>query len=302
MKKILITGGNGFLGSNTVRQFIHMGYQVMVLAKKSDRISDILCDIEFIECQDSYIKHKEKILNFSPNFVLDFAWVGGNKHKDINDINQYQNNIPRSIELLSIISELDGCNFIGVGSFSEYGSINKAATEDDQDNPISCYGLSKTIVKNISKLFCEQNKISWTWIRPCYIYGPGDVPTRLIPSVISKLLVGDSVVLGSCRTTIDYLHIDDFCTAIRSIVEEEIKGVVNICSNNEYCLLDIITDIQRLTKNNNVKFCDEIDRKFSSNYICGSNAKLRNNSNWIPRVDISNGLMRTIEHNSKEIS
>ena len=59
MKKILITGGNGFLGSNTVRQFIHMGYQVMVLVKKSDRISDILCDIEFIECQDSYIKHKE---------------------------------------------------------------------------------------------------------------------------------------------------------------------------------------------------------------------------------------------------
>ena len=36
MKKILITGGNGFLGSNTVRQFIHMGYQVMVLVKKSD--------------------------------------------------------------------------------------------------------------------------------------------------------------------------------------------------------------------------------------------------------------------------
>jgi nucleoside-diphosphate-sugar epimerase len=259
-----------------------------------------LCDIEFIKCQDSYSTHKEKILNFSPNFVLDFAWVGGNRHKDIDDINQYQNNIPRSIELLSIISELKDCRFIGVGSFSEYGSINKLATEDDQDKPISCYGLSKSIVKNISNLFCQQNQIPWTWIRPCYIYGPGDVPTRLIPSVISKLLVGDSVTLGSCRTTIDYLYIDDFCSAVQSIVEEEIKGVVNICSGNEYSLLDIITHIQKLTKNNSVKFCDEIDRKFSSNYICGSNAKLRNNSNWIPRIDISNGLAKIIEHNSKE--
>jgi nucleoside-diphosphate-sugar epimerase len=75
---------------------------------------------------------------------------------------------------------------------------------------------------------------------------------------------------------------------------------VNICSGNEYSLLDIITHIQKLTKNNSVKFCDEIDRKFSSNYICGSNAKLRNNSNWIPRIDISNGLAKIIEHNSKE--
>jgi dTDP-6-deoxy-L-talose 4-dehydrogenase (NAD+) len=301
MNKILITGGNGFLGSNTVRRFNNMGYQVMVLAKNSDRISDILCDIEFIKCQDSYTAHKQSILKFSPNFVLDFAWVGGNKHKDIHDINQYQNNIPRSVELLSIISELSDTRFIGVGSFSEYGRLTKPATEDDQDNPISCYGLSKNIVKNISKLFCEQNKISWTWIRPCYVYGPGDVPSRLIPSVISKLLVGDSIVLGSCRTTIDYLYIDDFCNAIRSIVEEKIKGVVNICSNNEYCLFDIITDIQRLTKNNSVQFCNEIDRKFSSNYICGSNAKLKNNSNWIPSVDIRNGLMKTIDHNSKEI-
>ena len=300
MNKILITGGNGFLGSNVVRLFVNMGYEVMVLSKKSDKISDILHNIELIECGDDYNIHKDRIIKFSPNCVLDFAWVGGNNHKHTNSIDQYKNNIPRSIELLSIISELHNCKFIGVGSFSEYGVINKPATEDDSDNPISYYGLSKSIVKNISKLFCKHNKIRWAWIRPCYVYGPGDVPTRLIPSVISKLIIGDSVMLGSCNTTIDYLYIDDFCSGVLSIVKEEIDGVVNICSDNQYYLVDIINHIQKLTLNNNVQFCPDKDNQFSSSYVCGSNLKLRSNSKWTPCVDIVTGLIKTIEFNNKK--
>ncbi len=101
--KVLITGANGFLGSNTVRHLLNANYEILALSKNSNNISDIIHRIDFIKCNsENYFLHESKILDFCPNIVINFAWDGGNNYQDINSFNQFYKNIPLSLSLLEI--------------------------------------------------------------------------------------------------------------------------------------------------------------------------------------------------------
>jgi nucleoside-diphosphate-sugar epimerase len=295
--RILITGGNGFLGSNMAKNLLNEN-DVLIVSRNNNNILDFIEDVKYMNTMDS-----NKIKEFDPEVVIHCAWSGGNSYSDSNSLNQIHDNIPQCIELLNLITELKTKpHFIGFGSFSEYGKLTKKATEKDREDPINLYGVSKNSFKNISKVHCEQNDILWSWIRPCYIYGPGDVHTRLIPSLINNILNKEEVNLYDSNTTIDYLYIDDFCEAISKIIEFKSEGIFNICSNEEHNLSDIIKYIIKNTSADfEVNFDKSISRKYSSNYICGSNERLKSKTNWRPKVKIYEGLNRTINYYKKKI-
>jgi nucleoside-diphosphate-sugar epimerase len=295
--KILITGGNGFLGSNIAKRLLEKN-EILIISRNNNNILEFIEDVEYINSIDS-----NKIKEFEPEVVIHCAWSGGNSYSDSNSFNQIHDNIPQSIELLNLISELKTKpHFIGFGSFSEYGKLTKRAKEQDREDPINLYGVSKNSFKNISKVHCEQNDILWSWIRPCYIYGPGDVDTRLIPSLINKILNKEEVKLYDSNTTIDYLYIDDFSEAISKIIDFKSEGIFNICSGEELDLSHIIKYIiKNISSDFEVNFDESLSRKYSSNYICGSNERLRSKTDWLPKIRISEGLDRTINYYKNKI-
>jgi nucleoside-diphosphate-sugar epimerase len=289
---ILITGGNGFLGSNLVRHFIQ-DHKLMVISNNNNNLINVLDKIEF-----NNIINEQLILNFKPDIIIHCAWAGGNNYADVTHTDQISKNIPIGIELLHIISKLETTpRFIGFGSFAEYGILTTKAKETDIEYPINFYGVAKNSFKSISELYCKQHNIKWTWIRPCYIYGPGDVSTRLIPSIINKLINNQKISLNSCDTIIDYLYINDFCTAIDEIIKFKADGVYNICSGNEYKILDIIDFLYKnITHDQIISLDPSLDREHSSKYICGCNTKLKLNTNWNNSVQIEVGLLQLIQY------
>lgn len=298
--KILITGANGFLGSNTIKHLLKLDHEILAFSKNSNNITELLNNINFIKCDiENYFPYESTIIDFSPDVVINFAWDGGNNYQDVNSFNQFYKNIPLSLSLLEIINKQNNKpKFIGLGSFAEYGIIESKAKEDQQENPINFYGLAKKQVKQITEIFCNQNDIEYNWVRPCYVYGPGDVSTRLIPSIINKILLNEDTVLNSCETIIDYLYIDDFCLAIIELIQSSApNGVYNICSSNEYILKDILISIQKnIANNTKIIFDKKLDRKFSSKYICGSNKKIKQKTNWILKIKIEEGIKNTINY------
>jgi len=299
MKRILITGGNGFLGSGLVEYFLNQNYKVLVISRDSYNLTAVMDKIEFVKnTADDYTPVSDSIRAFSPEYVIHTAWDGGNNYLNIHCLSQFYKNIPLSLSLLEIVNTLPvKPTFIGVGSFAEYGILHSKASEDDIEYPINYYGLSKLTVKKVTELYCSINNIKSVWIRPCYIYGPRDVSTRLIPKLITGIISNQPVNLDSCDVLIDYLHIDDFSKAVDAIMTSGASGVYNVCSGEEYNLRDIIRFLYNtLSPDVHPTFGVSPDRTSVSRYICGTNEKLKSVSNWNSTINIQDGLLNTIAY------
>ena len=110
---IIVTGGNGFLGSNIVRRLLNKNHNVYVISNNTNNIQDILHQIKYTS------EYTDDINYFRPDAVIHFGWKGGNNAKDVNHINQFYDNMPMSLDLLKRLSLLSyKPKFIGVGSFS----------------------------------------------------------------------------------------------------------------------------------------------------------------------------------------
>ena len=295
---VLVTGGNGFLGSSIVKKLVKENHNVLVVSKNNNNIKSVADKCKFI-CSyiDELDVHINDIESFSPDVILLFGWNGANSYKDIHHIDQYHKNIPDHIKFIESINKFKNKpKIIGVGSFAEYGNYSIPITEEFFERPNSLYGLSKFTFKQYSEMFCKQNDMNWGWIRPCYVYGPNDVNTRLIPSLINKFLKNENVCLDECNTIIDYLYIDDFVNFVYRLVISNNNGVYNMCSGNQYKLKNIINLIQQLTNSKSeVIFDKKLNRTTSNGFICGDNTKIKNISGVSNFTDINEGLIKTIK-------
>ena len=295
--RVLITGANGFLGSHITKQFLLEGHDIYAISLNTTHIDDILPKIKFSKCSTNNIdKIEVEIKKFSPDAVIHCAWDGGNSYLTINDNSQFSNNIPGIVSLLNIIKKYNVPYFIGIGSGAEYGDKSYNILETDKESPISLYGTCKLIAKVYTEHFCNLNQIKWAWIRPFYIYGPGDVPTRLIPRVISLCINRESIKLDDCKSITDYLYINDFVSAITLLLNSKREGVFNICSANPQYIKEVVLKIATITDNiNNIEFGAIPNRNNYPSIIVGDNHRAKNILSWNPLVNIDEGLRATVD-------
>ena len=301
--KVLITGGNGFLGSSIAKKLIRENHKVLICSSSCSNLKSEDSKFEFISAYISNIHdHIDQIKNFSPDAILLLGWDGANNYKDINNINQFFNNVPDHIKFLISVSKFEKKpRIIGAGSFAEYGDYSIPITEECFEKPTTLYGISKFSLKQYSKLFCEQNGMGWNWIRPCYVYGPNDVSTRLIPTLITKLLKNEKIHLDECDVVLDYLHIEDFTNFMCSLVTSKVDGVFNICSGNQYKLRDVINTLSKLTKSKSeIIFDKDLNRKNSNRFMCGVNSKIKELSNIKDLMTLEKGLLDTIKFHERQ--
>ena len=281
--KIVVTGANGFLGSNFIKKLQNEKHEICSIIR-------------------STINPFEKILEFEPDVVVHFAWDGGNNYESVSDVKQFDNVI-NGIELLNTLNMLSKKpKFVGIGSFSEYGNLKHPAIETDIEYPNNLYGLSKYTFKNYSEILCEKFNMNWLWVRPCYTYGPGDVSTRLIPKVIKTIINNQKLELDSCNKIIDYLYIDDFTNYLYTLViGDNTNGIYNLCSGNQYNLKEVINTICKLMNSSNyITFNTNPSRNLTSPIICGYNYKIKKYSKITKLTELTSGLNKTINYYKNE--
>jgi nucleoside-diphosphate-sugar epimerase len=294
MQRVLITGGNGFLGSNLARFFLRKSYAVCVVSRKCNNLVDVMDSIQFIEhTSPGYTQFADQIRAFNPTVVIHCAWDGGNRYIDVNTITQVTN-ISHGVELLTALINLPtNPVFVGIGSFSEFGHAEHAM-DTTPCIPSTLYGQTKNCFMSISRLLCETNGLQWIWVRPCLVYGPRDVDTRVFPSTIRKLLKGQDIILDGCTRIVDYLHVDDFCSGVSGLLDTSTRGTVNICSGNGCPLRQLIEWLKTETGSTSViTFDTSRDRTMVSTCSRGYPDRLLQ-TGWKPNINVHDGLRALI--------
>jgi nucleoside-diphosphate-sugar epimerase len=292
--KIVITGANGFIGSNLCN-YLSLDNEILAVSRNNNNIQDNQ-KIQFLKCDLKTISNYEKeILDFDPDILIHCAWIGGNNFQDTSSIIQFEN-VVYGIQLLDIIKKSKIKLFIGLGTSVEYGYYSSPVKECHIPNPYSLYGQSKKYFYDICKNICESENIDFTWVLPFYLYGPNDVKSRLIPKVIDSSLKNNDLFLNSCDSLVDYLYIDDFVSGVDKIIKYNLLGKVNLSSGKTYNIKYIIEYINNICNYTGVAVFDKNkDRPNYQKYFCGDNSKIKNLTDWKENFSLEQGLKKTIE-------
>lgn len=291
MPSVLITGASGFIGRFVTAEMISRGYTVHApylsqpLPEQKNLIQTQL-DLSDPQAVAAYIK------KLRPENLIHLAWYTGPKcHIHACNLDW----LKWSLHLLGCFAENGGKKFLGAGSVSEYDFSYGVLQEDRTPltNPV-LYGQAKAALYNTGKAFCAGNNIEFKWARIFNLYGPGERPTRLMPSVICAMLKNEPVQVSPCTKFLDYLHVEDTARGIAQLFESPVTGAVNISSGAPIQLRYIVEEIARQTGFKGEILWGALKENFADPIIAGSNARLTQEVKWTPKYTLQSGLAQTI--------
>ena len=298
-KKVLITGGTGFIGRNVVAELIKSGYEVHSLvfppfAPEQKGLVQYEMNLMDSNAVDKFLSehHFENLIHL--------AWYVG---KGCHIADQNIDWTIATLNLLTSFQKYGGKTFVGAGTISEYEYKFGYLLEDETPtSPGTLYGESKNSVYKIAKTFCKQHDMKFKWPRIFNLYGPNEKPQRLMPSVINSCLKGEDVKVSDCLKFQDYLHVEDTAKGIVEVFESDIQGAVNICSGKPVQLRYIVNKIAELTSFKGNILWGAIPAAFGDEVVVGNNDKLKS-IGWSPKYTLDEGLQQTInwwkENNNK---
>lgn len=290
MKKVLITGATGFIGSQVTAELLRRGYEVHALvypapvAEQPNFVQHTMNLMDRQVVRDFLAKH-----NFEN--LIHLAWYVGPKCH-VHNLNMDW--VVATLNLLQAFAENGGKVFVGAGTCSEYEYKYGYLLEDfTPTDPQTLYGNGKNAVYNIAKVFCKQNGIAFKWPRIFNLYGPNEKPQRLMPSVINSCLKGEDVRVSDCLKFQDYLHVEDTARGIVDVFESNLEGAVNISSGKPVQLREIVSKIAELTEFKGEILWGAIPAAFGDDLVVGNNEKLKS-VGWKPKYSLEDGLKQTI--------
>tara|TARA_B100000989_G_scaffold102200_1_gene74692 strand:+ start:6517 stop:7449 length:933 start_codon:yes stop_codon:yes gene_type:complete len=306
MKKIIVTGGLGFIGSNFIKYvFNKYDYKIFNVDSRtyasnfdnihddisnSNRYSLIVSDIN----DTSYIKSLVQTNNI--NYIVNFA---AESHVDnsINDSTPFvQTNINGTHSLLSLLHDCPSVErYLQVSTDEVYGSLTEEDDAFTENTPLqanSPYSASKASADLLCRSFYETFGYPILITRCSNNYGPNQHAEKLIPLIIKNAKAGKKLpVYGDGRNIRDWIHVSDHCSGIDAVLHEgKIGEVYNIGGKNEVRNIHIVKTILKLLGKDESQIEFVKDRLGHDWRYAIDNNKIQDELNWSPSVNFEEGL------------
>jgi nucleoside-diphosphate-sugar epimerase len=148
-----------------------------------------------------------------------------------------------SLRMASAASEMEVRHFVGIGTCFEYRLPNDAITTHSPLGPVTLYAAAKLALMRMLEARFSGSKTAFTWARLFYLFGEGENPARLYPTLHRKLSAGEPMQLSSGDKLRDFLDVKLAGKMIAELVDSLPPGVVNICSGKAVTLRAIAEEI-----------------------------------------------------------
>jgi dTDP-glucose 4,6-dehydratase len=322
MKKILITGGSGFIGTNFINFLSKKKTKILNIDKLSavstpERFKNILFKKKyFFVKNDLQNIHKiYKILTkFNPDIIINFA-AESHVDRSINDPLYFiRNNINSSSNLFFAYSKFfrkKKIKFFHISTDEVYGSTNQGAfKENDAYEPSSPYSASKGCTDLIAMSFNRTYSTNIKIINLTNNYGPYQYPEKFIPTLIFHFLKDiPAPIYGTGKNVREWIHVDDSCNAIWNTIRSNKNfEKINIGSTRRASNIEIAKIVFKIMKQKNLTKLKENNFLKSVKDRPGHDKRYALNTTYFKKTigykmkfNLSLGLRNTIEWYIKNI-
>ena len=191
----------------------------------------------------------------------------------------------------------NGCaRFVGVGSCAEYDWTGGVLSESSTPlKPRTLYGISKNATRMLVEALCEHMSISFAWPRLFYLYGPGEDPNRLVPSVTLALLRGEVARCTEGKQLRDFLYVDDVASAICAVTASDCQGAINIGSGEPVSVRTIVELIGKaLGRGDQIAFGALSSDSGDPPLLVADVRRLQHDVGWCPSWPLHEAVARSV--------
>lgn len=294
MKRAILTGATGAVGSALIKELIKNNIEVLVLCRENSvRNCNIpihpLVTKEYCDLSELNVVTNKTGKDWDVFFH--FAWLGttGTARNDMYLQNQ---NVRYALDAVTAAKRF-GCHaFIGAGSQAEYGRVEGLLTPETPAFPEMGYGIGKLCAGQMTREYAHQLGMRHIWARILSVYGPNDGAQSMVMSTINKLKKGEVPQFTKGEQMWDYLYSGDAAEAFRLLGERGIDGKIYVLgSGTARPLAEYIKDIRNIVKPN-----AEIDLgaiPYSERQVMHLQAdvdELHNDTGWTAHTTFTEGI------------
>ncbi len=297
-KRVLVTGGSGFIGSHIIDILKKQNYEVISLSINQTNKKSFNKEVQYIkhdltqEIPDSIIKKLNNV-----NYIINCASYINHSlfYQDGQSVIKSQFNI-----LMNLLDERLTTNlekFIQIGSSDEYGNCPSPIRESIREMPISSYSIGKLTCTNIIQAYSRERGIQSVILRPFIVFGERQGHDRFLPYLISNCLNGATFGVTEGKQLRDYLYVQDLAIAvINSIETNDLYGeIINVGSGIPISIKQLTMKVRDLIGSGNPIFGQKPYRKSESMALYPDISKAREKINWQPTRQLDESLVRVIK-------
>lgn len=308
MKTALVTGGDGFIGSHLVEMLFAEGYRVKALSQYNSFnnwgwLEDVSCkeQIEVLtgDIRDPhYCKHITRdvdiIFHLAALIAIPYSYIAPDSYVDTN--------IKGTLNICQAAKENGNIRVIHTSTSEVYGTAQYVPIDEKHPlQPQSPYSATKIAADAMAMSFYNAFQLPVTIARPFNTYGPRQSARAVIPTIITQIASGfKEIKLGDVSPTRDFNYVEDTCRGFLALADSEktVGETINIGSNYEISVGDTLNLIKELMQSD-VEFVIDEQRlrpeKSEVLRLWCDNTRIEKLTGFKPRVDIREGLRRTID-------
>ena len=260
--KILVAGGLGFIGSKVIEKLCHEHH---IICLDSRETYGVMSKEEYRKVTEwrtrnwnENITHIHgdvtnrltclKAFSHKPDVVIHLAtWP---RAKLINDdpIIGVPKIINGTVNLLWHSTKFDTKKFVYVSSSMVYGDFVDGTKEDAKTKPMNLYGEAKLAGERLTKLVSERDGLDYIIIRPSGVYGPGDLPDRVVPKFFDKAMKNETITLHNGDNKVDFTYRQDAAYGIAKAALSDVSNTsFNMTAGNAASLRTLAETIIDIT-------------------------------------------------------
>jgi nucleoside-diphosphate-sugar epimerase len=286
VKRVLVTGAAGFIGSHCVPLLVEAGYDVHGVVPEG-----VAPNAENVTWYTADLLEPDRlhglVTEVRPTHLLHLAWfvAPGEYWRSTENVRW----LKAGLDLAREFADAGGERSVMAGTCAEYEASDGPLVEGVTPlRPATLYGACKAALHLSTAQYFVERGVSAAWTHVFYLYGPGENPSRLVPSAIRAFLAGEEFCVAHPNDVRDFLHVEDVARAFVALVRSDAQGDFNIASGVGVSVGELVGQVAEAVRRPELAHCER--GVPGSSRIVGTISRLPEETDWEARHTLAEGI------------